>query len=171
MNKKGFTLIEIIAVIIVISILLLIAVPSVSRYIEESRQKAYVATIKDTLVSAGSNLGKIDKKVINKETTYYIPINCVETENGIPKSPYNDFDNAYIVVGWENNNFGLYFYGRDKSGVGVNSPVKISEFEVDDIKKNISKESIVLDKYIGNTYKLMELSKNDCKTVINVIIN
>jgi prepilin-type N-terminal cleavage/methylation domain-containing protein len=40
MNKKGFTLIEIIAVIIVISILLLIAVPSVSRYIEESRQKA-----------------------------------------------------------------------------------------------------------------------------------
>ena len=62
LNNKGFTLIEIIAVVIIIAILLIIAIPSVSRYIEESKQKAYVTTIKDTLVSAGSNLSSIDKK-------------------------------------------------------------------------------------------------------------
>lgn len=165
MNKKGFTLIEILAVIIIISILLLIAIPSISGYIEESRQKAYVATVKDTLVSAGSNLSKFDKRILNRETTYYIPITCIKTENGIPKSPYNDFDNAYIVAGWENNNYGIYFYGRDKSGVGVNKLVKISEFEIDDLVKDIKKESIQLDKLVGRTSKRMLLSDSDCTTI------
>ena len=168
MNSKGFTLIEILAVIIILSILLIIAVPAVSNYIEESRQKAYVATIKDTLVSAGANLSSIDKKIINRETTYYIPINCIKTENGIPKSPYNDFDNAYIVAGWENNNYGLYFYGRDKSGVGVNSLIKINDFDIDDLKKDIKKEDITLDKTIGNTTFMMLLDENDCKSVISL---
>ena len=170
-NEKGFTLIEIMAVIIIIGILLLIAVPSVSKYIEESRQKAYVTTIKDTLASAGSNLSKIDKKIINKETTYYIPIKCIETENGIPKSPYDDFDNAYIVAGWENNGYGLYFYGRDKSGVGTKSLKKISDYDIDDIEKNIKREDISLDKTIGNTKKRMLLDDTDCSTVSDITSN
>lgn len=168
-NNKGFTLIEILAVIIIIAILLIIIVPSVSRYIEESRQKSYVATIKDTLVSAGSNLSKIDKSAINRETTYYIPIKCINTENGIPESPYNEFDNAYIVAGWENNNYGFYFYGRDKSGVGVTSLVKINDFEVDDLKKNIKKDDIEIDKKIGTTTKIAILDEDDCKTIIEEV--
>ena len=40
-NKKAFTLIEIIAVIIIIGIIALIAVPSVSKYIDDSRHTAY----------------------------------------------------------------------------------------------------------------------------------
>ena len=38
MNKKGFTLIELLAVIIILGILMLIAIPSVTNYINNSRQ-------------------------------------------------------------------------------------------------------------------------------------
>ena len=40
-DKRGFTLIELVAVIIVLGILLVIAVPTVSQYIKESRVTAY----------------------------------------------------------------------------------------------------------------------------------
>ena len=41
MNKKGFTLIELLAVIIIIAVVGLIAIPSISGTIDNSRRKAY----------------------------------------------------------------------------------------------------------------------------------
>ena len=46
MNKKGFTLIELLAVIIILGILMIIAIPSVTKYISDSRKSAYVDTAK-----------------------------------------------------------------------------------------------------------------------------
>ena len=42
-NKKGFTLIEILAVIIIIGIIAIIAVPSISKYMKESKDTTYVS--------------------------------------------------------------------------------------------------------------------------------
>ena len=43
MKKKGFTLVELLAVIIILSLVLVIAVPSVNKYIKQSKEKAYDA--------------------------------------------------------------------------------------------------------------------------------
>ncbi|NLA33550.1 MAG: prepilin-type N-terminal cleavage/methylation domain-containing protein, partial [Tenericutes bacterium] len=43
-NKKGFTLIELLAVIVILGIILVIAIPSISAAILNSRKNAYVAT-------------------------------------------------------------------------------------------------------------------------------
>ena len=61
-NKKGFTLIELIAVIIVLSIIALIATPIVTGIMESSRKKAYdniVTNIEDSAYkySIYNNLG------------------------------------------------------------------------------------------------------------------
>ena len=59
-KKKGFTLIELLAVIIILGILMIIAIPSVTKYISDSRKSAYVDTAKEitsgarNLVNAGS---------------------------------------------------------------------------------------------------------------------
>ena len=44
-NKKGFTLIELLAVIVILGLLMAIAIPSVTKYITESRKKTVVSTI------------------------------------------------------------------------------------------------------------------------------
>ncbi len=46
-KKNGFTLIELLAVIIILGILMIIAIPSVTNYISNSRKSAYVDTAKE----------------------------------------------------------------------------------------------------------------------------
>ncbi len=43
-NKRGFTLIELLAVIVILGIILIIAIPSISAAILNSRKNAYVST-------------------------------------------------------------------------------------------------------------------------------
>ena len=52
MQKKGFTLIEVIAVIIIIGILALVTVPAVARYITSTRNKNYLAYEENLVVAA-----------------------------------------------------------------------------------------------------------------------
>lgn len=51
MKKKGFTLVELLAVIVILALILAIAVPTISSLIEESRKNSFKAT-GDMLVSA-----------------------------------------------------------------------------------------------------------------------
>lgn len=45
-NKKGFTLVEIIVVLVILAILAAIAVPSVLAYVEEAKKEKYIAEAK-----------------------------------------------------------------------------------------------------------------------------
>ena len=168
MKNKGFTLIEILAVVIILGILAIIAVPTVSNYIESSRKSAYVQTIKDVLASAGANLTKSQMKNANKNTTYYIPNECIKTENGVARSPYSEFDQAYIVVAWENKGYSFYWVSRDKTGKGVKDLKLINDITEDDIVSDIPSDYIKVDKKIGNTTNIVLLDSKDCSTM-NVI--
>ena len=97
MNKKGFTLIELLAVIIILGILMIIAIPSVTKYINDSRKNSYVDTAKE-IISGTRNLvneGKLG--MYDTNVTYYIPSKCIKTENA-SKSPYGEFTKAYVAV-------------------------------------------------------------------------
>lgn len=49
MNKRGFTLIELLAVIIILALLIAVAVPAVTRYLDNARKDTYVENIKIAL--------------------------------------------------------------------------------------------------------------------------
>ena len=68
-KNKGFTLIEIIAVVIIIGIIALIAVPSVSSYIANSRKTAYAAHEKSMEEAAKS----LTIEVINGKDSFALP--------------------------------------------------------------------------------------------------
>ena len=60
MNKKGFTLIELLAVILIIGVISLIAIPSVSKLIEESKRKA-------AKQNANTYVKEVEKNIVVKE--------------------------------------------------------------------------------------------------------
>ena len=56
--KKGFTLIELIAVIIILGIIALIAIPTVGNVINESRQRAAIVTANNYIAAVNEQILK-----------------------------------------------------------------------------------------------------------------
>ena len=67
MKKKGFTLVELLAVIIILSLVLVIAVPSVNKYIKQSKEKAYDTQI-STIIEAAQAYASTNPELLpNRE--------------------------------------------------------------------------------------------------------
>lgn len=78
-NKKGFTLVELLAVIVILGVLLLIAVPSVNNIITNSRKKAFLSQVK-LAVENVQTTASIEKESISE--TCYIKISDIKLERG-----------------------------------------------------------------------------------------
>ena len=134
-NKNGFTLVELLAVIVILGLLMAIAIPSVTKYITESRRKTLVSSI-DSYVSALSlqvNGGeykftgtKVTYGSEEHHLVYAVPIECISLEKG-GSNPFgnwmqaNDEYWAYVLVHYDAANYN-YIYGftfKDDAGYGM----------------------------------------------------
>ena len=161
MKNKGFTLIELLAVIIILGILMIIAIPSVTEYINNSRKSAYVATAKQ-IVSGARNLINSGKyEAYDTDTTYYISSSCINMENA-NKSPYGDFDPAYVLVTYNGKNYHYYWTSRDTSSMGVKNPVLANDLDTKHIKSDIENNDIKTTVTVEGKTKILKLD-GDCK--------
>ena len=74
-NKKGFTLIEIIVVVVILAVLMAVAVPSVLKYIDEADNAKYMAQARTVLTTAQAETVKAyvgDSKISTDEWTAMI---------------------------------------------------------------------------------------------------
>ena len=162
LDKKvlnGFTLIELLAVIIILGILMIIAIPSVTKYISESRKSAYVNTAKEIIGGARNlvNGGKLE--MYNTDTTYYIDYKCIKTENSL-KSPYGEFIKAYVAVTYTGNNYEYFWISVDETGQGVRNITKESELIEDVIVPNIDEDEIEANIALENTSTITLIDAN-----------
>lgn len=170
-KKNGFTLIEILAVIIILGILLVIAVPSVSKYINDSRKEAYITTITNY---SKSYLGiKLDQKP-TKGQALVVPLEAIPMENGPAKSPFGDFDfeKSYFVAVNELSGYIFYIFCIDSSGYNLYSE-DVTNLNVDML--NTSKHDFLSISEIrsGSTLKVGDYSlvisgnnKSDSKYIL-----
>ena len=148
--KNAFTLIELLAVIIILGILMIIAIPSVTSYINNSRKSAYVDTAKELVSGARTFVNEGKVPMYDTSTTYYVDYGCVKTENA-SKSPYGDFVNAYVVVTYDGKGYTYYWTSVDTAGQGVKIITKADELDEDDIVSDISAAEVAANVALGDT--------------------
>ncbi len=141
-NEKGFTLIELLAVIIILGVLMIIAVPSVTQYIQDTRKSAYIDTAKEVIGATRNLVNEGKLEMYDTDVTYYIDVKCISTENGL-KSPYGEFDKAYIIVTFNGNKYTYYWTSVDTTGHGTKKFLKFSYLDEDEIKTDIQTEDIM----------------------------
>jgi len=135
-NKKGFTLVELLAVILVLGLVLVIAVPSVNKYLKSSKQKAFDVQI-NTMVEAVEAYANTFRKVLPQNNGEEVRITLGQLKaEGLIKNDMTDpktdkyFDDAIeFTIRKNGNNF---IYEVDESTIitrntKTNSPtIKLS---------------------------------------------
>lgn len=141
MNKKGFTLVELLGVIVILSIIMLIAIPNVTAVLERSKKDSYIVDCKKfvSLVQYELRSGKIAKPAPNENTKVeldYFKDNdeIVNDSDGNQYDPYE----SYVIVSNEDG-FLVYYVqlvaknnGMDDSYRGIE---KVNSEELDGDKR------------------------------------
>ena len=76
-NKKGFTLIELMGVIVIIGILLLIAIPAVDKYMRKGKNNYYVS-LEEEIKTAGMNYMETYRTLLPRQIGHYATVTLDE---------------------------------------------------------------------------------------------
>ena len=126
MKKKGFTLIELLAVIVILGLLMAIAIPSVTKYITQSRKKTLTNTISNYMAALTNQVNDMEYIFTASNTIYAVPIECIALERGgtDPFGKWHQANNAYwayVLVQYDDAT-SSYTYGftfKDSAGYGL----------------------------------------------------
>ncbi len=160
MKKNGFTLVEILAVVIILGILMIIAVPAVSKYVNDSRKSTYILTAKEYIDMAKLKLSGFEYSFYDKDMAYYIPISEIPLEEE-GNSPFGDWQEAYVVVTYtKGDGWKYYWTSVDTAGMKVDVTL---ENDLDE-SKIYSDSNLNLDELpssVGRS-KLCIVGKDSC---------
>lgn len=169
-NQKAFTLIELLAVIVILAILLAIAVPKVTQYITKSRKDSLIATANDFIdaVRNSAHSDIYDLPIGTNDVTI-VSLDLIGLSKGGNKSPFSGnwipkFSYVAIVnVGTDvDPDYKYYIAIRDtkRYSVALTEENKISNNSI--IRDDISFSKVSIDEMCGSkdgSYKILRSIK------------
>lgn len=132
-NNKGFSLIELLAVVAILGIIMIIAIPTISRVISNSKKEAYLDEVRMQVRSIEELISQDQYYVYDKSTVYYFDYK-LGNEEKIGKSSYADWKEAYVVVTFDGKKNKYYWTGVDKLGYTIELGKEVDKLNKGDIK-------------------------------------
>ena len=120
MNNKGFTLIELILVITLLGIIALIAVPTITGIINDSKEEASKDQKKIIVNAAKTYMVNHSTKLPTDKC--YVSLETLNSEGILPKDTITDPGNknntlsGYVIITFENNKY-KYEYSSNNNGI------------------------------------------------------
>ncbi len=154
-NKKGFTLVELLAVIVVLGIVMGIAAVAITNVLDSTRKNAFVSNAKQYIEGAKSIVeaelvdrmfATGDTTVLGtcaKDSTHNIAIKDMKLKTGGETSPYGlawDKDNSKVVVTVTDDNCSTFTYAiylTDGTNAIGTADAPIAESAVDATKVGV----------------------------------
>lgn len=128
MKKKGFTLVELIAVIALLSIIMLLIVPNVANYLNSSKKTLFYDNVVNMFKSATTTFMYQDD-----------PTNTTFSNNGVKLDVDVEIEYVYTI---KVNNYGEVIsidvnngvYSYNKSSSDINEGLNKSDIKLEDVK-------------------------------------
>ncbi len=141
-NRKGFTLIELIATITILGIIMLVAIPNIMSVSIKSKNRSYLNDA-NKLVSLAKYKFESDPNIDKPSSTYCLKIllgklDQTELQKG-PEGGTYDTSNSYVIVRYDVSSYKYQYYVQIKENYGNNKTkgIKLTEYEnvIDSNKK------------------------------------
>ena len=155
-KKKSlfFSIIKFTFCLIIIGIAIYYVVPSTT-----NKKEQYVSIAKKLMDNVSGLIENDNIKVKDTNTTYYIPANCVNFKDEL-KTPYGEFEKAYIIVTYNGDKYKYYWTSVDNSNYGVPTIKAYKELSFDDIKSNVDISDIKTNISIDNKKNIVVFNDN-----------
>ncbi len=125
-NRKGFTLVELLAVIVILGVIMLIAVPNVVSMIDRNKKRTYIEDARN-MVTMAEYMLRSDTSIALPTNSEILVLPLSTINNGDldidPEGNEYSTDNSYVAIMKDSNGFDEYWVnlvginGRENRGV------------------------------------------------------
>lgn len=121
-NNKGFTLVETIAVIIILGVILSIAVPSITNVVKSTNKNRMISDA-ETFISEVKEY--VESDTIGNTSKEYITLDDIKDKTKLSKSPYGEEykEKSYVNI----NNYNVCLTDGNYAATGESGKIEVKE--------------------------------------------
>ena len=119
MNKKGFTLVELLAVIVILAIILAIAVPSITGILNSAKRSSFEADVK--LIIKG-----IEYKMLERDAGTEVPTDVIPETAPTEGAPFPMTENGLTAYGANADNYVVNETAGERCVITSLNPVTVT---------------------------------------------
>ena len=145
-NKNGFTLVELLAVVVILSILMVIAVPNIISTLDRNKKETYIGDAKKLIALARNQVGNRINKPGNGEIVR-VNLSCLDFEdiNSDPEGNTYDEKDSFVIVVRKEEQLVYYVNLIGRSSKGATRGIFLTDranLDTDDRMKLVKKDVV-----------------------------
>lgn len=158
MNKKGFTLVELLGVIVILGIVLTIAIPAVSNYIDKTKREGFVTVLREYVSAVQKGMTAEDYIApVDSNEVLIVSMDLIPLDKGKKESSYQAEwikSKSYVAVintgTADNVQYEYFVAGQDKNSHAI-PLMNVSDITRTDVIGNAkNKMEVTIQSLCGN---------------------